>query len=96
MIESILSKLKTIEKIFQKPNAYQIVAMSATMSGLQTLKGWLGETAVYECQHRPVPLTEYTIDRNTNTLYEEPPCNYFEKQNDLKQVKINCGRKSKS
>ena len=35
--------------------------MSATMSGLETLKAWLGETAVYECLHKPVPLTEYTF-----------------------------------
>ena len=47
------------------------------MSGLSTLKGWLGETAVYECLHRPVPLTEYTIDSNTKTLYEEPPSDFF-------------------
>ena len=53
--------------------------MSATMSGLSILKGWLGETAVFECLHRPVPLTEYTLDSQTNTLYEEPPRAFFEK-----------------
>jgi len=36
--------------------------MSATLSGLETLKVWLNETAVFECLHRPVPLTEYTLD----------------------------------
>lgn len=72
-METILSKLKTIEKIFNKPNAFQIVGMSATMSGLETLKAWLGETAVYECLHRPVPLTEYTLDTQSGYLFEEPP-----------------------
>ena len=43
------------------------------MSGLETLKAWLGETAVYECLHRPVPLTEYTLDTQSGTLFEEPP-----------------------
>jgi hypothetical protein len=42
------------------------------MSGLETLKAWLGETSVYECLHRPVPLTEYTLDTQSNTLFEEP------------------------
>ncbi len=61
-----------LEKKFDKPNAFQIVGMSATMSGLETLKAWLGETSVYECLHRPVPLTEYTLDTQSNTLFEEP------------------------
>ena len=43
------------------------------MSGLETLKAWLGETAVYECLHKPVPLTEYTLDTQSATLFEEPP-----------------------
>jgi hypothetical protein len=34
--------------------------MSATMSGLPTLKSWL-DTEVYESTYRPVPLTEYTL-----------------------------------
>jgi len=46
--------------------------MSATLSGLETLKVWLNETAVYECLHRPVPLTEYTLDSQSGTLFEEP------------------------
>lgn len=32
--------------------------MSATMSGLNKLKEWL-DTEIYECQFRPVPLSEY-------------------------------------
>ena len=47
--------------------------MSATLSGLDTLKRWMNRTAVYECTHRPVPLTEYTLEASTGTLYEEPP-----------------------
>ena len=62
LLETILAKCKTLEHIFKRPNAFQIVGMSATMSGLNTLRDWLGETAVYECQHRPVPLSEYIID----------------------------------
>lgn len=30
--------------------------MSATLSGLDTLKVWLDKTAVFECTHRPNPL----------------------------------------
>jgi hypothetical protein len=47
--------------------------MSATLSGLETLKVWLDKTSVYECTHRPVPLTEYTLDGNSGILWEEPP-----------------------
>ena len=68
-----MSKLKTIEKKFNRPNAYQIVGMSATLSGLDTLKRWMNKTAVYECTHRPVPLTEYTLEPSSGMLYEEPP-----------------------
>ena len=32
--------------------------MSATMSGLDMLKKWL-DTEIFECQFRPVPLSEY-------------------------------------
>jgi hypothetical protein len=32
--------------------------MSATLSGLDMLKKWL-DTEIYECQFRPVPLSEY-------------------------------------
>jgi len=47
--------------------------MSATLSGLDTLKSWLNVTAVYECLHRPVPLSEYTLDAQAGMLCEEPP-----------------------
>lgn len=40
-LESIITKLRTIESKFEKPNAFQVVGMSATMSGLDTLKKWL-------------------------------------------------------
>ena len=62
LLETIIAKLKTIERIFNRPNAFQIVAMSATLTGLSTLKRWLDHTEVYECNHRPVPLAEYTLD----------------------------------
>ena len=32
--------------------------MSATLSGLDMLRRWL-DTEIYECQFRPVPLSEY-------------------------------------
>ena len=72
-LETILTKLRTIEKKMNKPNFFQVVGMSATMSGLETLKAWLKQTAVFECTHRPVPLTEYTLDANSGTLFQEPP-----------------------
>lgn len=62
LLETIIAKLKTIEKIFNRPNAFQIVGMSATLSGLDTLKRWMSKTEVYECNHRPVPLAEYTLE----------------------------------
>lgn len=72
-LETILSKLRAIEKKFAKPNAFQIVGMSATLSGLETLKSWLHVTSVFECTHRPVPLSEYSLDAMSGILYEEPP-----------------------
>ena len=60
-METILTKLRMLEKVFKQPNRFQIVGMSATMSGLSNLKKWLDKTEVYECQMRPVPLTEYTL-----------------------------------
>ncbi len=33
--------------------------MSATLSGLDKLNQWLSPTEIYECQFRPVPLSEY-------------------------------------
>lgn len=65
LLETIIAKLKTMERIFNQPNRYQIVGMSATLSGLTTLKRWLDSTQVYQCNHRPVPLTEYTLDAKT-------------------------------
>ena len=41
-----------------RPQSYQILGMSATMSGLDMLKKWL-DTEIFECQFRPVPLSEY-------------------------------------
>jgi len=71
-LETILSKLRLIEHKFDRPNAFQVVGMSATLSGLETLKSWLNLTAVYECLHRPVPLSEYTLDAQAGMLCEEP------------------------
>jgi replicative superfamily II helicase len=67
-----LTKLKAIERIFNQPNRFQIVGMSATMSGLQNLKEWLKDTEIYECAIRPVPLSEYTLLAGTGILTEEP------------------------
>ena len=47
--------------------------MSATMSGLATLRHWLDKTAIYQCNHRPVPLSEYTLNVQQRTLSLEPP-----------------------
>lgn len=47
--------------------------MSATLSGLGTLKKWLASTEVFECNHRPVPLAEYTLEANNGALCQEPP-----------------------
>jgi len=47
--------------------------MSATLSGLTTLKSWLAKTEVFECNHRPVPLAEYTLEVKTGKLCLEPP-----------------------
>ena len=46
-LESIIAKLRTIERIFNQPNRYQIVGMSATMTGLSTLSRWLDKTQIY-------------------------------------------------
>lgn len=72
IVETILAKLKTLEKIFKQPNRFQIVGMSATLSGLETLKKWLHKTEVYESRHRPCPLTEYTLDLQSSILFQEP------------------------
>ena len=62
LLESIIAKLRTIERIMKQPNRFQIVGMSATMSGLDTLQRWLDRTSIYQCNHRPVPLSEYTLN----------------------------------
>jgi replicative superfamily II helicase len=54
----LIAKIRAVEKLLDKPNSYQIVGMSATLSGLDQLKKWL-DTEIYECQFRPVPLSEY-------------------------------------
>ena len=46
--------------------------MSATMSGLETLRLWLDKTSIYQCNHRPVPLSEYTLDVHHRLLSLEP------------------------
>ena len=60
--------------------------MSATMSGLDSLKLWLNKTEIYECAIRPVPLNEYTL--LNGQLTEHPPLPFLEPekieiQNDL-------------
>lgn len=47
--------------------------MSATLSGLETLKKWLEKTEVYQSNHRPVPISEYILDSRSGKLSLEPP-----------------------
>jgi replicative superfamily II helicase len=71
----LLAKIRAVEKLLSKPNHYQIVSMSATLSGLDKLKEWL-DTEVFECQFRPVPLSEYLqvgcrlMDKNLRTVVD--------------------------
>lgn len=64
LLESLISKLRTIERIKQSENqtqkSIQIIGMSATMSGLDKLQQWL-DTEIYDCKFRPVPLSEYIL-----------------------------------
>ena len=55
-LESLIAKLRYLEKA--KGTKVQIIAMSATMGGLAKLQTWL-DTAIYQCDFRPVPLNEY-------------------------------------
>ena len=75
MLEAIVAKLKTIERIFKEPNRFQIVGMSATLGGLNTLEKWLDKATIYHSDHRPVPLAEYTLDARSATLSLEPAKN---------------------
>eukprot|EP00347_Sterkiella_histriomuscorum_P009329 403341625 len=59
-LESLIAKLRTVETIMNREKSFQIVGMSATLSGLDYLKQWFGGNCeLYECQFRPVPLSEY-------------------------------------
>ena len=64
LLECLISKLRAIQEIKQKENpghkCFQIIGMSATMSGLEKLQEWL-DTEIYECKFRPVPLSEYIL-----------------------------------
>ena len=46
--------------------------MSATLGGLSTLERWLDKTEIYTSDHRPVPLSEYTLDSRSAKLSLEP------------------------
>jgi DNA polymerase theta len=48
----------------QASAAIQIVAMSATMSGLDSLSDWLGAN-LFLTNFRPVPLTEHAVFEGT-------------------------------
>ena len=95
LLETLIAKLKTIEKIFNQPNKYQIIGMSATLSGLDTLKRWLDKTEVFQSNHRPVPLSEYIYDSKMGILSMEPP-----RPNKLKQeitdIKQDCEKRRQS
>ena len=64
LLECLISKLKTIQALISQknrpPKQFQIIGMSATMSGQQIIQTWL-DTQIYQCQFRPVPLSEYAI-----------------------------------
>ncbi|CDW81021.1 dna polymerase theta [Stylonychia lemnae] len=64
-LESLIAKLRSVEVIMQKPSSFQIIGMSATLSGLEYLNKWFGGNCeIYECQFRPVPLSEYLFIGN--------------------------------
>jgi replicative superfamily II helicase len=50
----LLAKIRAVEKLLNRPNHYQIVSMSATLSGLDKLKEWL-DTEVYSASSGPCP-----------------------------------------
>ena len=56
LLETIIIKLNTIQKMFNQVNRFQIVAMSATINGLHLLKKWLKTAEIYQSEYRPVPL----------------------------------------
>lgn len=60
LIENLISKLRFLEKV--KGSKVQLIAMSATMGGLDKLQSWLN-TAIYQCNFRPVPLNEYFLSK---------------------------------
>lgn len=65
LLETLISKLRTLEKIIKQDESstkksFQIIGMSATMSGLDKLQKWI-DTEIYECKYRPVPLSEYIL-----------------------------------
>ena len=74
-MESLIAKVRAVEKIMARPHSYQIVGMSATLSGLDHLRKWL-DTEIYECQFRPVPLSEYLqigsklLDKNQKVVLD--------------------------
>lgn len=49
-----------LTKILYTSAQCQIIAMSATMSGLDTLRSWLG-ARLFVTNHRPVPLEEHVV-----------------------------------
>lgn len=60
LIENLISKLRFLEKV--KGSKVQLIAMSATMGGLDKLQMWLN-TSIYQCNFRPVPLNEYFLSK---------------------------------
>lgn len=61
LLESLIAKLRFIEKV--KGKRVQIVALSATMGGIDKLQEWL-DCAIYQCSFRPVPLNEYYLGKD--------------------------------
>jgi DNA polymerase theta len=52
----LLTKLRAAAR----PGAVQVVAMSATMGGLDSLSAWL-DARLFMTNFRPVPLTEHVV-----------------------------------
>ena len=57
-----------LEKV--KGSRVQIIAMSATMGGLDKLQLWLN-TAIYQCNFRPVPLNEHFMSKGVLRTQEK-------------------------
>lgn len=49
-----------LTKVLHSSTACQIIAMSATVSGLETLRCWL-KARLFVTNYRPIPLSEHIV-----------------------------------